>query len=116
MMTETEYFYAWSYYALGAVLLVGCWWYATRRIPWLEVRYLLRVVVTVAIAMPWYTNSQQMEYYSPALLIAALETAFEGGDAFWRAGRPLLFTMSFFVALSALFFIGRRVYIWRRSH
>lgn len=114
MMTEAEYFYAWLYYVLGAVLLIGCWWYATRKIPWLEIRYLLRTIVVVAIAFPWYTNSQQTEYLSPALLIAALETAFEGSEAFWRAGKPLLMAMISALGLAALIFIGRWFYIWRR--
>ncbi|WP_045858908.1 hypothetical protein [Teredinibacter purpureus] len=106
MMTETEYLYAWLYYLLGAGLLISCWWYATRRIPWPEVRHLSRLVVGVAIVVPWYTNTQQ-DYLSPALLISLLELFFEGASAFWRAGAPMLAAVAVAVAFSTLFFVVR---------
>ncbi|WP_185236557.1 hypothetical protein [Teredinibacter franksiae] len=106
MMTESEYLYAWLYYLIGAGLLIACWWYITRRIPWLEVRFMLRLVVSVAILVPWYTNTQQ-EYLSPAILIAAVELFFEGSTAFWRAGMPLLTALVVALALSTLGFTVR---------
>ncbi|WP_075188074.1 hypothetical protein [Teredinibacter haidensis] len=108
MMTETEYLYAWIYYLLGAGLLIACWWYITRRVPWPEVRHLARLVVAVAIVVPWYTNTQQ-GYLSPAILIAIIEALFEGGSAFWRAGLPLLSAMAVAVTLSSVFFVSRWV-------
>ncbi|WP_018015632.1 hypothetical protein [Teredinibacter turnerae] len=99
MMTSAEYLQAWLYYLLGAILLIGCWWYATRPIPWAELRHLLRLVVIAVLLIPWYTNTQQ-EYLSPAFLIAIVEGLFEGGDAFWRAGTPLLAGVAAVVGLS----------------
>lgn len=113
MMTENEYLYAWLYYLLGAGLLIACWWYLTRKIRWPEIRYLLRVVVSVAIVVPWYTNTQQ-DYLSPALLIAGLEAAFEGSEAFWRAGKPLVTVIAVAVSISAAVFVGRWMYLRNR--
>jgi len=106
MMTESEYLYAWLYYLLGAVLLISSWWYATRKIPWPELRHLARMLVTVAVLVPWYTNTQQ-DYLSPALLIAVIEGLFEGGTAFWRAGTPLLAAMAAATFVSFLYFCVR---------
>lgn len=114
MMTENEYLFAWFYYLLGAALLIACWWYLTRKIRWVEIRYLLRVVVGVAIVVPWYTNTQQ-DYLSPALLVAGLEAAFEGSEAFWRAGRPLVTAIAAAVTLSSVVFVGRWMYIRNRT-
>jgi len=113
MMTESEYLYAWIYYLVGAGLLIACWWYITRRVPWFEVRFMLRLVVAVAILVPWYTNTQQ-SYLSPAILIALVELVFEGTSAFWRAGTPLIAAMVTCLLLSTACFT-LRWFILRRK-
>ncbi|SMF08602.1 hypothetical protein SAMN02745866_00634 [Alteromonadaceae bacterium Bs31] len=114
MMTENEYLWAWIYYVLGAGLLLACWWYLTRRIPWMELRHVLRLVMAVALLVPWYTNTQQ-EYMSPALLIALVEGLFDGSPAFWRAGTPLLSAVLAALVLSTIVFLVRWVILRRRS-
>jgi len=113
MMSESEYLWAWTYYGLGVVLLIACWWYLTRRIPWMEVRHVLRLVVAVALIVPWYTNTQQA-YLSPAILIAVVEGLFDGGEAFWRAGAPLVSAVLAALVLSTLGFLVRW-YLLRRT-
>ncbi len=114
MMTENEYMWAWIYYVIGAGLLVACWWYLTRRIPWMEIRYALRIVLAVALLVPWYTNTQQA-YMSPALLIAIVEGLFDGAPAFWRAGTPLLSAMFAALVVTTIAFIIRWYILRRRS-
>ncbi len=89
MYTEQEYLYGWLFYALGALLLIGSFWWLTSVIRFRPVRLVLRVVFSVAMFTPWYA-SDDLEYLAPAWLIAAYEGVFEGGDAFWRAGAPLV--------------------------
>lgn len=111
MMTSGEYLQAWAYYLLGATLLIGCWWYLTRKLPWAEVRHLLRLVVIALLLIPWYSNTQQ-DLLSPALLIAVVEGLFDGADAFWRAGTPLLAGTAAAVGLSLLV-LGIRWLVFR---
>ncbi|WP_188150697.1 hypothetical protein [Teredinibacter waterburyi] len=113
MMTETEYLYGWGYYLLGAILLIGCWWFLTAKIRATEVRQLLRVIVPVAILTPWYTNAEQ-PYLSPALLISIVETLVDGGQAFWRAGTPLIFAVLVSLLCSGLY-QGIRWYLQRNK-
>ncbi|TVZ39676.1 hypothetical protein P886_4083 [Alteromonadaceae bacterium 2753L.S.0a.02] len=114
MMTSAEYTYAWIYYIVGCFILIGCWWYLTRPIPWAEVRHVLRLIVAVVLLVPWYSNTQQ-DYLSPALLIAAVEALFDGADAFWRAGTPLLVATALAVSLSALAYTARWMIMRRRA-
>lgn len=114
MMTESEYFNAWIYYLAGALLLSACWWYLAGKIPWREGRQLSRVLVIAALLVPWYTNTQQ-EYLSPAILIAIVEGLFEGDDAFWRAGTPLLVGITVALGLSLVYSLARW-FIVRQLH
>ncbi len=91
-MTETEYLYAWLYYLGGALILVLCLWFLVRNMAWPRIKYTLLVVVAVALVVPWYSDPQQ-SYLAPAIIASTVEGFFEGAEAFWRAGTPLLAAM-----------------------
>lgn len=89
MFTQEEYIWAWTVYLIGASLFLLCWWLLSAKIKWRGLRHVSRIVVAVLFLTPWYTESQS-EYLSPAWLASGIEGAFEGPEAFWRAGYPLL--------------------------
>ena len=101
MYTEQEYLYGWLAYALGAALLFGCGWLLLALVRWKWLRILLRAVLAAALATPWYADDE-LTYLAPAWVIAAFEGFFEGGAAFWRAGRPLLAAMAVTAAATAM--------------
>lgn len=103
MMTENEYLYAWLYYVVGAFILLGCWWYLIRKISLPQIKYTLLVLVAVIFLTPWFSDINQT-YLSPALLISVVEGMFEGDDAFWRAGAPLLAAVVFAFVCCIIFF------------
>ena len=104
MFNTEDYLWGWLYYLLGATMLASCWWYVTAHIKWREVRHVVRVVLITALLVPWYTdvNTTQM---SPAWLVSAIEGLFEGPQAFWRAGRPLLVAVIVALLGSSVFYI-----------
>jgi len=65
------------------------WWRVTSKLPWQGFRYLLRITIGVFLVVPWYTDDTS-SYLSPAWIVSLLDGVFEGPDAFWRAGKPLL--------------------------
>ena len=103
MMTETEYLYAWLYYLGGAFILVVCLWLLVRKLRSPQVKTTLLVVVAVMLTVPWYSDSQQT-YLSPAVIISVVEGFFEGSEAFWRAGTPLLAAMGVSLVLCVIGF------------
>lgn len=105
MFTQEEYLSAWAVYTLGAVLLMAFWWFITGKIRLVEPRYLLRIVFAVFLAVPWYTKGTD-GYLSPAWLISIIEGAFEGGDAFWRAGTPLVTAILVAVIASSVVYLA----------
>lgn len=105
-MTSNEYFNAWLYYLIGTGLLTGCLWLVTAKLPWREVRHLTRMVFVVIMVVPWYSYDNQ-GYMAPAWLIAVLEGAFEGKDAFWRAGVPLIGALVLVLLLAVCYYLWR---------
>lgn len=111
MYTEHEYLYGWLFYSAGALIMIACFWFLIRglRLRWLKV--LLCLVVGVTLFTPWYA-ANELEFLAPAWLIAAYEGIFEGGQAFWRAGAPLLAAVGTTAAVALiviiLLHIGRR--------
>lgn len=93
MYTTQDYLYGWVIYLAGYAVFMICWWLLTAKVSWRPVRRLLRVAVAVAFIVPWY-SAPDADYLAPAWVIAATEGAFDGGDAFWRAGMPLLAVLS----------------------
>jgi len=99
MYSQSEYLYGWLIYLIAAGVLIGCFWWLTTAIRNKEIKYLLRIIVGVVLLVPWY-SSPELSYLAPAWLIAAFEGVFDGGEAFWRAGAPLLIVLSVAVVIS----------------
>lgn len=101
-MTENEYIIAWLFYIFGAGVFFSIFWYWTRKFLWSEARQLIRIVLAVILFVPWYTDDTE-QYLSPAWLVSIAEALLDGGQAFWRAGLPLVVTLVFTVFLSTLY-------------
>lgn len=101
MYTEQEYLYGWLIYLLGVAVIVACGWWLTAAIRFKELRQLLRLTAIVTFLVPWYADPD-LEYLAPAWLIAAFEGLFESGDAFWRAGTPLLTALAVAIGVALL--------------
>ncbi len=110
MFTQDEYLWAWGFYLLGAGLVMAVWWVITAKLPWSEPKVLLRVLLAVLLVAPWYTDADGV-YLSPAWIIGLAERAFEGPDAFWRAGMPLVTALMVALILSCAVYIG----LWFRA-
>lgn len=113
MMTETEYLYAWLYYLGGAFIMVVCLWFLVRKLRSVQVKTTLLVVVAVMLTVPWYSDAQQ-SYLSPAFIISVYEGFFEGLEAFWRAGTPMLVGMGISLLLCVIGFT--LLWYFRRSN
>lgn len=109
-MTENEYFWAWSVYLGGFVLFYAVFWYITSKLPWHELRQLLRVLAAVFFLVPWRTDTEHT-YMSPAWLISAADALLYEPKAFWRAGLALVMGLILAVIGSAAWSVFR----WLRS-
>lgn len=101
-MTANEYLWAWVFYVGAALAFYAVFWYWIRRSLWTEARQLLRVLLLVVLAVPWYTDPQQ-SYLSPAWLISIADLLLDGPNAFWRAGMPLVLGLIAGLVLSTLY-------------
>lgn len=101
MYTEQEYLYGWLVYLGGALLMVICFWVLTAAIRFRAMKTVLRLGAIAFFATPWFA-SEQMEYLAPAWIIAVFEVIFDGPEAFWRAGAPLLAATGLVMAVSAI--------------
>lgn len=110
MFTQEEYYWAWGVYLAGYVVFLFAWWMLTANIKWRGFRHTSRIVFAVFFLLPWFTE-QGSEYLSPAWLVSGIEGAFEGGDAFWRAGKPLLLATFVTLALASLLYL----FLWWRG-
>lgn len=104
MFTQEEYMWAWFFYLLGAFMFIGVLWYLTGKIKRHEPKYLLRILTSVFLVVPWYSEAHE-GYLSPAWLVSLIEGIFEGPDAFWRAGTPLIVALITALIMSCLFYI-----------
>ncbi len=114
MFTQEEYLWGWFYYLLGASLIMACFWFLTKPIKWSEPKAVLRLVVGVFLFFPWYSDNQH-QYLSPAWIVSLIEFLFEGTNAFWRAGLPLLMAVFFILLLSLGLTLGYRFYLKRNT-
>ena len=114
MFTQEEYLWGWFYYLLGATFVMGCLWVISARIPWREPRTVTRTVFAVFLYFPWFSDNQH-QYLSPAWMVSAIEFLFEGANAFWRAGLPLLLAMTLVLLLSLGVTLGYRFYLARTA-
>lgn len=110
MYTQEEYLYGWLFYGAGALLLILCGWIITARIPWRELRQLLRLTAVISLIVPWYADAG-MTFLAPAWVIAAFEGIFEGN--FWRAGGPLLSALAVALAVAIVWQVMARFFIRR---
>lgn len=110
MFTPEEYMKAWLMYLAGAVLMIACWWYLTHFMRWRELKQLSRIAVVVLLVVPWFTDANG-SYLAPAIIIALVDSLTHGGEAFWRAGTPLLIALIVSFALS----LGWTVWRWRQN-
>lgn len=99
MFTQTEYLQGWLVYGVAALVGLACWWYLLTKIPGRFLRLPLLGVMAALLLMPWF-SAEDSHFLAPAWLIAGSEGLFEGPEAFWRAGKPLL------VALAAGLTVG----------
>lgn len=110
MFTQEEYLSAWAVYLFGATVLLIAWWFMTAKIRFNESRYMLRILLAVFLLVPWYTEPNG-RHLSPAWMISILEGAFQGSEAFWRAGKPLLIVLLSSLILSSVIYIA----LWFKS-
>lgn len=89
MFTSEDYLYGWLFYIISGLVFFACWWYLTAKIRYSIMRNGLRLIALVVMFFPWRA-SPDLDYLAPAVVMAGVEGIFDGGDAFWRAGGPLL--------------------------
>lgn len=107
MYTQAEYLYGWLIYLLGVAIIMGCGWLWTARLRSGDLRLLLRLGVLVFLIVPWHVSPED-DSLAPAWIMAAFEGIFEGGEAFWRAGTPLLAALALVLGLTLVVQIIRR--------
>ena len=107
MYTADDYFYGWLFYLIGVIIVMACGWVLTSFISHKPTRFILRLVAAVFFLVPWYA-SPELDFLAPAWLIAAFEAIFDGPNAFWRAGGPLLTA----ITLVLLSLLGIRLFMY----
>lgn len=110
MLTQQEYLWAWLAYLLGAVACMAVFWVMTKNIPWRELRDVLRITAGVFMLVPWYSG-EESAYLAPAWIASLLEGVFDGHEAFWRAGTPLMVSLVLALCLSS----AAQAYLWWRA-
>jgi hypothetical protein len=109
-MTENEYFWAWTVYLSAVAIFYAVFWYVTSKIPWGELRQLLRIVTAVFLLVPWRTDTEHT-YLSPAWLVSAADALLYEPKAFWRAGLALVLGLIVAVSVST----GWSIFRWFRG-
>ncbi len=113
MFSPEEYRTGWLVYAGVFCVFNLAWWFLTARVSLAELRQLLRLLVCVGLAVPWYTELDSI-YLAPAWIIAATDLLFDSKEAFWRAGTPLLFALA--LALCVVTLLKIVGYFTQRNH
>lgn len=101
MFTQAEYMNGWLVYGLAAIVGLGCWWYLLTTIPGRFLRLPLLGLMAGLLLMPWF-SAEDSQFLAPAWLIAGSEGLFDGPDAFWRAGKPLLIALGSGLAIGVV--------------
>ncbi len=91
---------AWGYYLLGAAGLMACFWWLTTGLTSTRLRRCLRVATAIILVCPFSVDDGYADM-APAILMVAMETVFEGADAFMRVG-PTLFGLTLMGVLLTL--------------
>ncbi len=109
-MTQNEYLLAWTIYLSSFAIAYGVFWFISAKLPFRELRQLLRIVLAVFFLVPWTTDTAH-SYWSPAWMISISDSLLLGTKAFWRAGLALVLALIFAVLIST--FIS--LFLWFRS-
>ena len=108
-MSSNEYILAWVAYLGSFAVCYAVFWYFTSKLPWRELRQLLRVLVAVFFLVPWTTDTTH-SFLSPAWLVSISDSLLFGSKAFWRAGLALVLALILAVLVSA----GVSIFLWLR--
>lgn len=92
MFSHAEYINGWLVYGLGVFIGLACWYYLIRKLPIKSIKSVLFGVMVGMLTMPWPTK-QDGDSLAPAWIIAGAEGIFDGAEAFYRAGVPMLLAM-----------------------
>lgn len=98
MYSHQEYVMGWAAYAGACFVFLLAWWFLTRKVAFNELRQLLRLIPAVVLLVPWHADADSI-YLAPAWVVAFTEGLFEGPEAFWRAGTPLLFALALMLVI-----------------
>lgn len=93
MFSEGEYINGWLAYSAGVIVGLWCWWYLVYKLPLKYLRPALFGAMAGLLMMPFPT-AEGSHFLAPAWIIAGAEGVFEGGEAFWRAGTPMLIAIA----------------------
>ena len=92
-------FVAWSYYLLGAAGLYAFGWKITSGITFTRLQRPLRAAMAVLLLCP-FSIGEGFGDMAPAFLMLAMESVFEGGEAFMRVGPTLIGLMLLAMVMS----------------
>lgn len=99
-MSTSSYLVAWLWYLGAVVVLIGVWWYWTRKLPTFT-RNLTRVLPVAWALTPW-TVTLDHERLAPAWLVAIFEGLLREQGSGWRAGIAVLLSTLLAVSVVAL--------------
>lgn len=105
-MTEQEYLWAWLAYICGALIFYAWVFYETRGTKWAEFKQIIRIIIAIGLAVPWYTDAQH-GFLSPAWLTSVADALLKGPEAFWRAGLPLVLSLVIAIIVSCIYQLFR---------
>ncbi|MGH1373907.1 MAG: hypothetical protein ACRBBW_17845 [Cellvibrionaceae bacterium] len=102
-------FLAWCYYLIGVLGLFAFWWRLTRGITILKLQRSLRAGMMAMLICP-FSIADGYSDMAPAFLMMAMETVFEGPEAFLRVGPTLLVVLALSIVAALIWdsFLGRR--------
>lgn len=109
-MTQNEYILAWLFYLGAFAISYAVFWYFTGKLPWRELKQLLRVLVAVLFLVPWTTDTTH-SFLSPAWIVSISDSLLYGSKEFWRAGLALVLALVLSVLLSTCV----SLFLWLRS-
>ena len=101
-MTTENYVIAWGFYLLGGLGLFAFWCWLTESLANSSVKLVLRLLMLVMIMFPFNIGGGYEEL-APGFLMLLLETVFEGPDAFFRVGTPMLTALFVTMVLATAF-------------
>jgi len=108
-MTSESYAIAWFVYVLGGLGLFAFWCWLTSGLSNRTAKLTLRALMFVMIMFPFNIGGG-FDELAPGFLMLLLETVFEGEDAFYRVGTPLMMALAAtFVVLAAVELIIQRL-------